>query len=99
MFVNVFSLLADIFPFPPVSLLHFDFLISFSLLPSHSLLENIDEVICQKIEHVIESQCLISGGILLAGAWFLFAQVICLEIFVILTLRWTAPKVEPHRTV
>lgn len=54
--------------------------------------ENLDRDICQQIENVVQNQCLISGGVRLAGSWFLLAQTIILELFVLLTLRWTSPK-------
>ena len=54
--------------------------------------ENLDDAVCTSIENVVQNQCLISGGVRLAGCWFLVAQSIALEAFVFLTIRWTAPK-------
>ncbi|CAB9503020.1 expressed unknown protein [Seminavis robusta] len=54
--------------------------------------ENIDGFICVQIENVVENQCLVSGGVILSGCWFLVAQAVALEAFVYLTLLWTAPK-------
>lgn len=61
--------------------------------------EDIDDDICVRIEHVVRNQCLISGGVLQWGAWFLLAQAVCLEAFVVLTLWWTAPPRPPTNTV
>lgn len=61
--------------------------------------ENMDGDICNQIENVIENQCMISGGVILSGAWFLLAQALCLEAFVTLTLWWTAPPRPPTNTV
>jgi hypothetical protein len=52
---------------------------------------NIDEGICVKIESFVQNQCMISGGVILSGCWFLLAQAIALEAFVFVTLRWKAP--------
>jgi hypothetical protein len=61
--------------------------------------ENLDKGICQKIESIVQNQCLISGGVRLAGSWFTLAQATCLELFIILTLRWTGPKRRQHVVV
>jgi len=61
--------------------------------------EDLDEDICTQIEKVIQNQCLISGGVRLAGCYFLLAQAIVLEIFVALTIRWTAPPKTSNNTV
>lgn len=56
--------------------------------------ENLDQAVCTSIEGMVQNQCLISGGVRLAGCWFLVVQSLALEAFVFLTLRWTAPKLN-----
>jgi hypothetical protein len=54
---------------------------------------NIDAGICVKIESLVQNQCMITGGVIFSGCWFLVAQAITLEAFVFVTLRWTVtPK-------
>jgi len=61
--------------------------------------ENLDKAVCSSIEKVVQNQCLISGGVRLAGCWFLVAQSIALEAFVFLTIRWSEPPKEYRNIV
>ena len=54
--------------------------------------ENLAKDICHRIEDVVQNQCLITGGVHLAGCWFTLAQAVCLELFIALTLIWTESK-------
>lgn len=61
--------------------------------------ENIDDDICIQIEKVVQDQCLISGGVVQWGAYFLLAQAVAVEGLVVLALWWTAPPRPPMITV
>jgi hypothetical protein len=45
--------------------------------------------ICVKFQQVVGEPCLTLTGTLLPGAWFFLLQSIVLEMFVVVTLRWT----------
>jgi hypothetical protein len=53
------------------------------------LLDKESSGLCQRFQDVTDESCLILSGHHLLGAWFLLAQTVSLEVFVLLTIWWS----------